>query len=444
MLLSHRYWKVLVVLVLLGALALVYARYRLDSNSILAHLSKNAERGVCQLPLSAYKAWREGVVTVVHPKLQKNCPKLLAGDREENKRVGKSVTEWKKIKPGDETIYSKSTTNCKWLVEYFSNNLYNSELEMGFPIAFTFVVYDSPEQFLRLLKLLYRPQNAYCIHYDLKSVHAEFFKSFAKCFPNVITASNIIDVRWGTRTLLMAQINCLYDLMSYREKQSREEARWRYVINLCGKELPLVTTRMMVEKLISMNGTSSVVSWPIPTSETFTMQRLNGQTLPRYLTFYKSMTYNALSASFVYYLLQNSTAIQTFRFFMKTTFPEEHFYACLFRLPGVPGGYNPLIPDDRYFEVSHYFWRTNERELHQPCFGESVHGICIVNYADLPRVMNETKNGNTAFFQNKYFMDNDHVAMDCMEERIVELNKREYELECRNKMLLSSSTLRVL
>ena len=45
--------------------------------------------------------------------------------------------------------------------------------------------------------------------------------------------------------------------------------------------------------------------------------------------------------------------------------------------------------------------------------------------------MKETRNGSLAFFQNKYFMELDHVAMDCMEERIVDMNKREYELECQ-------------
>ena len=158
---------------------------------------------------------------------------------------------------------------------------------------------------------------------------------------------NIIDVHWGEKTLLIAQMSCLSDLVSYREGQ-REEKRWQYVINLCGKELPLMSTRMMVEKLISMNQTSMIRSWHIPANE-HTMQRLNGKTLPYNLTYYKSMTYTALSASFVYFLLRNTTAIMIYNFFLDTGIPEEHFYATMFRMPGVPGGYDPQL---KYFPVS--------------------------------------------------------------------------------------------
>ena len=44
--------------------------------------------------------------------------------------------------------------------------------------------------------------------------------------------------------------------------------------------------------------------------------------------------------------------------------------------------------------------------------------------------MKETGEGSNALFQNKYFVENDHVAMDCMEEGIVDRNRIEYQLEC--------------
>ena len=37
-------------------------------------------------------------------------------------------------------------------------------LERSFPVAYTFVVYNSPQQILRLLRYLYRPTNFYCIY----------------------------------------------------------------------------------------------------------------------------------------------------------------------------------------------------------------------------------------------------------------------------------------
>ena len=44
-----------------------------------------------------------------------------------------------------------------------------------------------------------------------------------------------------------AQMRCMTDLVKFRAK---EKYKWKYVINLCGKELPLMTNREMVKRLI--------------------------------------------------------------------------------------------------------------------------------------------------------------------------------------------------
>ena len=374
-----------------------------------------------------YKAWKKGVITTIYPPVEKNCSKLLAGDKEESEKVKLATKGWKSRVSYNQLL--KLSRNCSRLAESLTDNVYISKVEVSFPIAFSFVVYDSPEQFLRLLKVLYRPGNVYCIHPDKKSAYHKFFTNIAKCLHNVITARKRVYVSWGATSLLRAQMHCLSDLDRYRKNQLEEE-RWQYVINLCGKEVPLLSVKEMVEKLIQMNHTSSVVGWPIPESEFWTTIRFKGKKLPYNLVYHKSMTYNALSEPFVSFLLHNSTAKKLYNFFMDTYFPEEHFYATLFRMPGAPGSYNPNITEEGYFEVGHYFWRTTEEELKLPCYGKKVHGICVVNFQDLPRIMVETQFGKTALFHNKYFMKLDHVIMDCMEERIVAKNKKEFELEC--------------
>jgi hypothetical protein len=377
----------------------------------------------CYRPPRGYKAWIEGVITPIYPPVKKNCSKLLLGDMEESKRVRAATRGWK-----SQVTYAqllKLSLHCPQLKESFRDNLYISEMEATFPIAYAFVVYDNPEQFLRLLRLLYRPGNVYCIHPDRKSKYYQFFVNIAQCFPNIITATDILEVTWGSKSVLYAQRHCLSDLDNYR-KQQKEEERWKYVINLCGKELPLNSGREIVEKLLHMNKTSSVVAREIPVSEYATMLRLRGKKLPYNLVYHKSMTYNALSEPFVSFLLHNSTARKVYTFFLATLFPEEHYYATVFKMPGVPGGYDP---NKNYFSVSHTFWMGA-----MPCHGEIMHGICVVNFQDLPRIMRETKFGKTALFHNKYFMELDHVIMDCMEERIVAKNKREFEMECSQRI----------
>ena len=65
------------------------------------------------------------------------------------------------------------------------------------------------------------------------------------------------------------------------------------------------------------------------------------------------------------------------------------------------------------------------------CKGNIVHHICILNSVDLPTVYSKGVNAHRpTFFFNKYFMERDHVIMDCMEERIVKQNRLEYENDC--------------
>ena len=368
--------------------------------------------------LVSMRHWNQSQLTFVYPSVEKDCSKLIAGDQGERERVKKATKGWNRGVSYRHLM--EVTSNCSLLRDLFKNTLYISKLELSFPIAFIFVVYESPEQFLRLLKVLYRPHNVYCIHPDIKSKYYQFFTNIAKCFPNIIIPTHTINVEWGTTgSPLKAQRSCHTDLHSYRQQQKEGLEKWHYVINLCGKELPLTSGREMVKKLISMSGTSSVLV--TPHSDT---SRLRGKSLPYNLTYYKSMAYVALSESFVHFMLTNKTAIALYD---PRDIPEEHYYATLFMAPGTPGGYNS---ERKYFRVFHCFWRTTNENQALPCFGKTVHHICIVNFLDLPRIMKETKNGSNALFHNKYFMELDHVVMDCMEERIVDMNKREYEMEC--------------
>ena len=370
--------------------------------------------------LVSMRHWNQSQLTFVYPSVEKDCSKLIAGDQGERERVKKATKGWNRGVSYRSLM--EVTSNCSLLRDMFKNTLYISKLELSFPIAFIFVVHESPEQFLRLLKVLYRPHNVYCIHPDIKSKYYQFFTNIAKCFPNIIIPTHTINVEWGTTgSPLKAQRSCHTDLHSYRKQQKEGLEKWHYVINLCGKELPLTSGREMVKKLISMNGTSSVVV--TPHSDT---SRRSGKSLPYNLTYYKSMAYVALSESFVHFMLTNKTAIALYDFMLGTDIPEEHFYATLFMAPGTPGGYNS---ERKYFRVFHCFWRTTNENQALPCFGKTVHQICVVNFLDLPRIMKETKNGSNALFHNKYFMELDHLVMDCMEERIVDMNKREYEME---------------
>ena len=413
-------------------------------NLVISESQENAHltpQDRCELPPGGFRAWKEGVVTTVSPEVAVNCSRVFSKDREEISRIKKAMTDWNNAVSDDEL--TEQVKNCSWLRESFDNNLYNSDLENSFPIAFTFVVYNSPYQVLRLLRLLYRPQNTYCIHPDVKSKYKEFFISVASCFDNVIISSQLENVVWGYYTILAAQMNCIKDLLEYRNSS---EYKWKYVINLCGKELPLYTNREIVSKLMKLNGSSSIVTencgnnknlinriiykTKLDDDKTHTKvdQHTKLKNRPFDLSMYhKSSSYNALSYQFSKYLLHNSTALEFYEFFKNCSNPEEHFYATLFMMPGVPGGFNKNIPESDYFRVAGAFW-VFKKKKDCDCHGKLIHNVCIITAADLSLVVADKEPGH--LFVNKYFSSLDHTVMSCMEERIVARNQLEYQSEC--------------
>lgn len=65
--------------------------------------------------------------------------------------------------------------------------------DVDFPIAFNILIHWHIEQFERLLRAIYRPQNVYCIHVDAKTSY-EFhaaIKAVAGCFDNVFVATRL-------------------------------------------------------------------------------------------------------------------------------------------------------------------------------------------------------------------------------------------------------------
>lgn len=409
-------------------------------------VEQSAKSASCQLPAGGYKAWKSGLVTVLEPVIpRRDCKKLIDGDKAEARRIQAASKQW--TSSITDALFLKQTQDCDLLQQTFKNNLYNTILERDFPLAFTFVVNGSPQVVFRLLKLLYRPQNVFCIHYDIKTPPPvrQMFDNIAKCFGNVMITTKLEDVIWGYYTIMQAQMNCLHDLYKYREKQSAA-LKWRYVINVCGKELPLVTNRKIVSRLMALHGSSSVTAYEASKDEIkkriqfqAVLDKKRGKAVtsstrlsapPFGIKIYKGSSYNAFSYRFVHFMLTNSTVKTIYKFFVKCKNAEEHFYASVYMMPGVPGGFDPKLRG-RYFAVARAIWCFDGRQCMEGfyCHGQVLHTVCVVNSADLPAIVkSSTLNGY--LFHNKYFSEMDHTIMDCLEERIVDRNREEYRQEC--------------
>ncbi len=392
---------------------------------------------------SNFKSWSKGIVTQLQPVIQKDCQGLFRGSKHEKDRVKKQRHHWKANQSVNEFV--RRMSNCVLVHEEFLENFYVSQLEKDFPIAYILVVYTNAEQVVRLLKAIYRPQNVYCIHPDARKgkSFSRVFHTISQCLPNVFVASKLEKVYYAHHSIMDAQLNCMRDLLKYRQ------GRWEYVINLCGRELPLKTNRQMVSSLQSLKGYSAVGAHAI--NRFFLKQRFTHKyalnyhkgkmeelykhlgRVPYKINIKKSMNFIAASRRFVHFLLSNKKAYAFRRFLRDVYAPEEHFYSSLYCLPEAPGARPPKNMSIKVPVIDTFRWIpdgwSKKSQLKYCKSGKVVHGICIVNYADLPIVL-KLASISSDFFLNKYFMEWDHVVMDCMEEWLVKLNKQEYAQDC--------------
>lgn len=150
--------------------------------------------------------------------------------------------------------YLSLTKDCRRFVTergYLDHPVTDEELE--FPIAFSILMHENVEQVERLLRLIYRPQNVYCIHVDKKSgssIHRAA-NAIAGCFDNVFVARKVVDVYWGEYTLLEAELACLRQLLD-------DYPAWKYYVNLMGREFPIRTNHQLVKIFKAYNGANDV------------------------------------------------------------------------------------------------------------------------------------------------------------------------------------------
>lgn len=128
-----------------------------------------------------------------------------------------------------------------------------SQKELNTPLAFSILFYKGLDQFERLLRSVYRPNNVYCIHADLKTNARDLaaLKSLINCFPNVMLASKRYNIYWGHISVLHAELSCMSDLLTSPNP-------WTYLINLSAQMFPLHSNRYIVDMVTKFNGSNDV------------------------------------------------------------------------------------------------------------------------------------------------------------------------------------------
>ncbi|XP_040012522.1 beta-1,3-galactosyl-O-glycosyl-glycoprotein beta-1,6-N-acetylglucosaminyltransferase 4-like isoform X2 [Xiphias gladius] len=350
--------------------------------------------------------------------------------------VGKSliIQRQKVVEDKDETL-ANLTSNCPLFIKSRAyDDVCVLEEERDFPLAYSLVVHKSAWAVERLIKVLYSPSNIYCIHYDQKS-SAEFISAIeglARCLPNVFIASKRESVHYASISRLRADLNCLSDLLG-------SEVKWKYVINLCGQDFPLRSNIELVTELKNLNG-ANMLETCRPTEHkkqrftfhhkltdaNFEYQKLPVRTEqiktppPHGIQVFSGSAYFVLSRDFVVYL-NSSVVVRDFLAWSEDTYsPDEHFWATLVRLPGVPGEVPRSQPDitDLMSKTRLVKWQYLEDNLYPPCTGTHVRSVCIFGAAEMHWLLNYGH-----WFANKFDHKVDSILLQCIEEKLEEKQK---------------------
>ncbi|KAK7131326.1 hypothetical protein R3I94_016458 [Phoxinus phoxinus] len=330
----------------------------------------------------------------------------------------------------DQTI-ADATSGCDQFATGMGYDaIQGTEFEREFPLAYSFVVHKDAALVERMLRAIYMPHNIYCIHYDLKS-SADFIsamKGLARCIPNVFIASKLEIVQYAGISRLKADLNCLSDLLD-------SEVKWKYVINLCGQDFPLRTNAELVSDLKELKGRNMVESkrpegkewrWsvhhilknnkseyyetPVSTSEEKSPPPYN-------IEMFVGSAYFTLSREFVVFVHWSFLARDFLAWSEDTYSPDEHFWATLIRVPGVPGEVPRSDPEisELISKTRLVKWSYLEENLYPPCTGEHVRAVCIYGAAELRWLLNYGH-----WFANKVDPKVDPVLMECLEEILLE------------------------
>ncbi|UVZ35188.1 1,3 galactose glycoprotein beta1,6N-acetyl glucosaminyl transferase 1 [Elephant endotheliotropic herpesvirus 5B] len=370
-------------------------------------------------------------LVVERPAKDVNCTKILAGDPNEVRKASlKGITvEFKRRPRLTAESYVNMTEDCAAFVrdrKYFTGSLSREEAE--FPIAYSIVVHHKIEMFERLLRAIYAPQNLYCVHVDRKAdpMFSLAVMGIVSCFDNVFVATRLESVVYASWSRVQADLNCLQDLYGL-------SVDWKYVINLCGTDFPLKTNLEMVRQLKALGGRNSLETEHPSTSKMARWRKrhvvVEGMVVntgqdkeppPIRIPVFSGSAYFIVTRSYVSYILYDKTVREFMEWSKETYSPDEHLWATLQRLPGVPGAVPSVYKYDtsdmqaitRFVKWQYYEGDMDDGALYPPCSGVHVRSVCVFGSGDLNWILKNSHH----LFANKFDEEQDVFAVQCLDE----------------------------
>ncbi|CAF1021212.1 unnamed protein product, partial [Brachionus calyciflorus] len=308
----------------------------------------------------------------------------------------------------------------------------HQSVDADFPLGVSILAHESAEQLERLLRILYQPQNIYCISVDKKS-HEDLhksIKSIADCFDNVFIASETYDIIYMGFSRLKAEFQCLKDLLMLDKLINIEKhpnligkkvVDWKYAFNYVGTEFPLITNKDLVKILKMYNGSNEIqviqdkfrYRYLRKFKEDFINHRIlrtnelnppppNGYLLAKGYSSY------VLSRKFAEYAIFHPKSLDLYNWLKNTLIPEEFYWSTLQLNNHVYSqhGFKPI-----FYLVKDSLVRYSGWYPKYECKGRMRHGMCVFGIRDLPHLIEKPH-----FLANKFMLNVDPIAYQCMEE----------------------------
>ncbi|UJR31089.1 hypothetical protein I4U23_018597 [Adineta vaga] len=365
-----------------------------------------------------------------------SCQNLYESDSDELKHALAVLSDLKNPSLISDESYNITKDQCQnYRLERFNEKFHQEDTSINrqFPLAFSILMYENVEQFERLLRVLYRPQNFYCVHVDKDAlpIVLQAVKSIIQCFNNVILSSKQEKVLYATFSRLQADINCMEDLIKYPS--------WKYLLNAANTELPLKTNSELVKILKIYRGYNDIEGrWKSknPHRTEYVWQvidtvRGNQEQVPQLrktnekkkpppgnMEIVKGSAYGAFSRAFIEFVHTSPIAKELLDWSRDTYSPDEHYWATLNYNTHLnpPGGYKAKTDPTNW---TARFVNWGERN----CYGRIIRGICVFGTVDLSTLFNRHE-----LFANKFHLNADPIAYQCLEELILNRSKLDLPL----------------
>ncbi|KAM4745076.1 beta-1,3-galactosyl-O-glycosyl-glycoprotein beta-1,6-N-acetylglucosaminyltransferase-like isoform 1-T2 [Anableps anableps] len=365
------------------------------------------------------------------PERMCNCSAIQRGNREalERAKLLTITKEFQKNIQISDEYYINETQDCR---KFKSKRKYItfalSKEEEDFPLAYSMIVHHKVQNFERLLRAIYAPQNIYCVHVDKNSQPSvkAAIESIVSCFPNVFMVSQAVSVVYAGWPRVQADLNCMADLYEF-------STEWKYFINLCGQDFPLKTNLEIVRMLRSLKGSNSMESEDMPAGKQWRVSKVheivNGTIKstgksksppPFNLPIKSGNAYIVVSRGYIRSVLKDSRIQALIKWSKDTYSPDEFLWATIQRIPGVPGSTRPHTKYDQtdinaIARLVKWMWHEGSQDsaVYPECQGSHIRSICVYGAGDLKWLLE-----NHHLFANKFDTYTDPIPVFCLEKHL--------------------------